>query len=149
MRETTRQVCAYRTDAWWLRHHPRVLGFKFAAAAKRADRANAIDQFVTGEIFKTDPQSVERADWVAMFDGPAPEPISADERRAWFDQLKGRVAVSSDAFWPFSDGVNRCARSGAGFIAAPGGSVMDKQVIAAADELGIAFAMTSLRLFHH
>ena len=151
-----------KADAWWLRHHPRVLSFacvrpssnaltslSFSSAAKRADRANAIDQFVTGEIFKTDPQSAERRDWAAMFDGPAPEPISADERRAWFEQLKGRVAVSSDAFWPFSDGLLRCYRSGAGYIAAPGGSVMDKAVIEAADECGMAFAMTSLRLFHH
>jgi phosphoribosylaminoimidazolecarboxamide formyltransferase/IMP cyclohydrolase len=120
-----------KADAWWLRHHPRVLALRWKPDAKRADRANAIDLYVTGEAFRTDAEGAERKAWEAMFaDGDAvPRQLTGDERKAWMDKLKGRVALASDAFFPFSDNVYRAARSGVGYVAAPGGSVMDDAVI--------------------
>jgi phosphoribosylaminoimidazolecarboxamide formyltransferase / IMP cyclohydrolase len=157
-----------KADAWWLRHHPRVLAFRFSPSAKRADRANAIDLFVTGQVWTTDPQGSERQGWEAQFEGPeaVPHPFTPEERAEWMAKLKGRVALASDAFFPFSDNVWRAARSGVGFVAAPGGSVMDEAVVKgvslrwslsstslnsrkAADEMGIVYIFTSLRLFHH
>ena len=138
-----------KADAWWLRHHPKVLGFKFKKGTKRADKANAIDVYVTEQIWQTEEDDTERKEWEANFEeGAVPQPLSREERKAWMKQLKG-VALGSDAFFPFSDNVRRAARSGVSYIAAPGGSVMDKVVIDAADEAGIVYAMTDVRLFHH
>jgi phosphoribosylaminoimidazolecarboxamide formyltransferase/IMP cyclohydrolase len=157
-----------KADAWWLRHHPKVLAFKFKKGSKRADKANAIDVFVTGEIWETEKEDTERKEWEANFEeGAVPEPLSAQERKDWMKQLKG-VALASDAFFPFSDNVRRAARSGVSYIAgehqrhwplasctelsppaAPGGSVMDDVVFKAADEAGIVYAKTDVRLFHH
>ncbi|KAJ1566702.1 bifunctional phosphoribosylaminoimidazolecarboxamide formyltransferase/IMP cyclohydrolase [Cladochytrium tenue] len=133
-----------KADNWWLRHHPRVLALPFRREVKRAERANAIDLFVTDQV----PEPA--AEWAAgLFEGgAAPAPLTADERAAWAARLTG-VVVSSDAFFPFPDNVERAARSGVVAIAAPSGSVMDAAVIAAADARGIALAHTKLRLFHH
>lgn len=139
------RLAGAKADAWWLRHHPKVLAFKFKKGSKRADRANAIDLYVTGTVYEAD--EPERKEWEANFE-EVPQRLSEAERKEWMAKLKG-VALASDAFFPFTDNVRRAARSGVGYIAAPGGSVMDDAVFKAADEAGIVFCNTGLRLFHH
>ncbi|KAE9400005.1 bifunctional purine biosynthesis protein ade10 [Gymnopus androsaceus JB14] len=112
-----------KADLWWLRHHPRVLALPFKKGVKRAEKANAIDLF-----------GGEKEQWESLFR----ESTSS----------KG-VSCSSDAFFPFPDNVHRARKSGVKYLAAPSGSVMDAECIKAADEHGIVFAHTSLRLFHH
>ncbi|KAJ2764124.1 bifunctional phosphoribosylaminoimidazolecarboxamide formyltransferase/IMP cyclohydrolase, partial [Coemansia nantahalensis] len=132
-----------KADNWWLRHHPRVLGLQFAKGAKRADKSNAIDLFVTGQTGEGAELDAWRANFAAV-----PEPLTAAERAAHMAALQG-VAVASDAFFPFSDNIHRARRSGVAYIAAPSGSVQDTVVIDAADAYGMVMAHTSLRLFHH
>lgn len=137
------RLAGSKADIWWLRHQPRVLALPFKKGVKRADKANAIDLFVGGEVL----EGGERTQWESLFDS-VPEPLSEQERKDWAKGLDG-VACSSDAFFPFSDNVHRARRSGARYLAAPSGSVMDQECIKAADEHGMVFAHTSLRLFHH
>jgi phosphoribosylaminoimidazolecarboxamide formyltransferase/IMP cyclohydrolase len=131
-----------KADNWWLRHHPRVLSLPFKKGTKRADKANAIDLFVTGQAF--DAAGGERAQWELLFD-EVPEVLTKEEREAHMAQLKG-VCCSSDAFFPFPDNVHRTKRSGTQYIAAPGGSIMDKECIKAADEYNQVYCFTELRL---
>ena len=112
---------------------------------KRAEKANAIDLFVSGEVFES--SGSEKAQWEAQFE-EVPTPLSAEEKREWLAKLEG-VACSSDAFFPFPDNVHRARRSGVKYLAAPSGSVMDVECIKAADEHDMVFAHTSIRLFHH
>lgn len=137
------RLAGMKTDLWWLRHHPRVLGLAFKKGVKRAEKANAIDLFVSGELL----EGGERAQWEGLFER-VPEPLSGEEWTAHLQTLSG-VACSSDAFFPFPDNVHRAFRSGVKYLAAPSGSVMDAECIKAADEHGIVFAHTNLRLFHH
>lgn len=132
-----------KADLWWLRHHPRVLALPFKKGVKRAEKANAIDLFVSGEIL----EGGEREQWEAQFE-TVPAALTEEERKAWAAELDG-VACSSDAFFPFADNVHRARKSGVRYLAAPSGSVMDAECIRAADEHGIVFCHTSLRLFHH
>jgi phosphoribosylaminoimidazolecarboxamide formyltransferase/IMP cyclohydrolase len=132
-----------KADLWWLRHHPRVLALPFKKGVKRAEKANAIDLFVSGEVL----EGGEKAQWEAQFE-TVPVALTEEERKAWAGQLDG-VACSSDAFFPFADNVHRARKSGVKYLAAPSGSVMDAECIKAADEHGIVFCHTSLRLFHH
>ncbi|CAE6447257.1 unnamed protein product [Rhizoctonia solani] len=132
-----------KADNWWLRHHPRVLELPFKKGVKRAEKANAIDLFVGGEVL----EGGEKAQWESLFE-TVPAPLNTEERRAHAAKLDG-VVCSSDAFFPFPDNVHRARKSGVRYLAAPGGSVMDAECIKAADEHGIVFAHTSLRLFHH
>lgn len=139
------QVCSTRlagekADNWWFRHHPKVLGFKFKKEAKRPDKANAIDLYVTDQID-------DRASWESLFE-TVPEPLTPEERKAWKAEMKNFV-LSSDAFFPFPDNVQRAAQSGVSFVAAPSGSVMDEAVVREADEKGIGYIFTKWRLFHH
>jgi phosphoribosylaminoimidazolecarboxamide formyltransferase / IMP cyclohydrolase len=132
-----------KADLWWLRHHPRVLALPFKKGVKRAEKANAIDLFVGGEEL----EGGEKAQWESLFDGSV-ESLSQSERKAWAAKLED-VACSSDAFFPFPDNVHRARKSGVKYLAAPSGSVMDEECVKAADEHGMVFAHTSLRLFHH
>jgi phosphoribosylaminoimidazolecarboxamide formyltransferase/IMP cyclohydrolase len=131
-----------KADNWWLRHHPRVLALPFKQGTKRADKANAIDLFVTGQAF--DAEGGERAQWESLFD-TVPEQLTKAERDEHMAQLKG-VCCASDAFFPFPDNVHRTKRSGTSYIAAPGGSIMDAECIKAADEYGMVFVHHNLRL---
>jgi len=141
------RLAGSKADAWWLRHHPRVLAFNWRKGIKRADRANGTDVFVTGEIFEAEQGGTERKEWEALFaEGGVPEPLTQDEKRDWFKQIEGQVALASDAFFPFPDNVWRARRSGVGYFAAPGGSVMDDKVIETADERNAVYIMTSTRL---
>ncbi len=137
------RLAGSKADAWWLRHHPRVLSLPFKKGVKRAEKANAIDLFVSGEII----EAGEKEQWENLFDGTV-APLSESDKKEWAAKLDG-VTCSSDAFFPFPDNVHRAKRSGVRYLAAPGGSVMDAECIKAADEHGIVFAHTPLRLFHH
>ncbi|KAJ2722725.1 bifunctional phosphoribosylaminoimidazolecarboxamide formyltransferase/IMP cyclohydrolase [Coemansia sp. Benny D115] len=132
-----------KADNWWLRHHPKVLAMQFAQGAKRADKSNAIDLYVTGQTGSGEELEAWRANFAQV-----PEPLTADERAEHMAALKG-VVVSSDAFFPFSDNIHRAHRSGVDFVAAPSGSIQDAAVIAAADSYNMVFSHTNLRLFHH
>lgn len=133
-----------KADNWWLRQHPRVLGFKWAKGVKRPEKSNAIDLFVTGQIPTEEP---EKSDYESKFE-TIPEPLTAEERKAWLSKLTN-VALSSDAFFPFPDNVYRAVRSGVKYIAAPSGSVMDKAVFSAADSFDLVYVENPIRLFHH
>ncbi|SCV68377.1 BQ2448_498 [Microbotryum intermedium] len=140
------RLAGSKADAWWLRHHPRVLALEWRSGIKRADRANGTDVFVTGEIFDAPAGGSERKEWESLFaEGKAPSPLTAEEKAEWFTEIKGRVSLASDAFFPFPDNVWRAKRSGVGYFAAPGGSVMDSKVIETADEDQAVYVMTDLR----
>ncbi|EJD07450.1 AICARFT/IMPCHase bienzyme [Fomitiporia mediterranea MF3/22] len=137
------RLAGTKADLWWLRHHPRILSLPFKPGVKRAEKANAIDLFVGGETL----EGGERAQWEGLFT-EVPKELSKEEREEHLKKMDG-VACSSDAFFPFPDNVHRARRSGVKYLAAPSGSVMDEECIKAADEHGIVFAHTNLRLFHH
>ena len=134
-----------KADNWWLRHHPRVLSLPFKTGTKRADKANAIDLFVTGTAFASSPS--EHAQWASLFD-EVPKPLTKEEIESHKAELTG-VACASDAFFPFPDNVHRAKRSGVTYLGAPGGSIMDAACLEVADEYEMVFARTNLRLFHH
>jgi len=139
------RLAGSKADNWWLRHHPRVLAMPFKSGVKRADKANAIDLFVGGEVL----EGGEKTQWESLFEGgKIPAPLSVEERVDHASKLVD-VACSSDAFFPFPDNVHRAHKSGVKYLAAPSGSVMDAECIAAADEHQMVFAHTNLRLFHH
>uniref|UniRef100_A0A9J7YL84 Bifunctional purine biosynthesis protein ATIC n=1 Tax=Cyprinus carpio carpio TaxID=630221 RepID=A0A9J7YL84_CYPCA len=132
-----------KADNWWLRHHPRVLNMKFRSGVKRAEMANAVDQYVSGTIGEGPDMEV----WKGLFD-EVPETLSEVEKKNWISSLQA-VALSSDAFFPFRDNVDRAKRSGVEYIAAPSGSTADEVVMNACNELGITLVHTKIRLFHH
>ncbi|CAI5755946.1 unnamed protein product [Candida verbasci] len=133
-----------KADNWWLRQHPRVLGFKWAKGVKRPEKSNAIDLYCSNQIPTDEP---EKSEYESKFE-EVPKPLSIEERKEWLKKLNN-VALSSDAFFPFPDNVYRASRSGVKFIAAPSGSVMDKAVFAAADANDIVYVENPIRLFHH
>uniref|UniRef100_A0A8C1PGW1 Bifunctional purine biosynthesis protein ATIC n=1 Tax=Cyprinus carpio TaxID=7962 RepID=A0A8C1PGW1_CYPCA len=132
-----------KADNWWLRHHPRVLNMKFHSGIKRAEMANAIDQYVSGTIGEGPDKEV----WKSLFE-EVPETLSEVEKKSWISSLQA-VALSSDAFFPFRDNVDRAKQSGVEYIVAPSGSTADEVVINACNELGITLVHTKIRLFHH
>ncbi len=138
------RLAGLKADLWRLRQHPVVLGLKFKPEAKRPDRDNTIDQFLREDV--TPP---ERAAWPEVFAGSSlPPQLSAEEKRAWLDQMKD-VVIGSDAFFPFRDSIDRAAVSGVKYVLQPGGSNRDDIVIQACDEYGMAMVFSGVRLFHH
>jgi phosphoribosylaminoimidazolecarboxamide formyltransferase/IMP cyclohydrolase len=133
-----------KTDNWWMRFHERTLGISWKKGARRADKSNAIDLLTSGIVPAAGP---EREAWEQNF-AEVPTPFTAEERRAWLDKLS-EVAVSSDAFFPFTDNVFRVGRSGVKYLAAPTGSQNDQACMDVAAELGITFVEQHTRLFHH
>lgn len=133
-----------KADNWWMRFHSRTLGLKFKAGVKRPEKSNAIDLLCAGLVPKS---GIERDDFDGQFD-EVPAPFTLEEREEWLKKLS-EVAVSSDAFFPFSDNVYRLARSGVKYAAAPTGSVNDGAVFEASEKLGITFVEQHIRLFHH
>lgn len=131
-----------KADNWFMRLHPRVQNMRFKKSLKRADVSNVIDLFVTNQIDENDlNDKLEGADKpVKLF--------TAAERREWLAKLD-KVVVSSDAFFPFSDNIDRAQRSGAKYIVSPGGSTNDQVVIESCEKYGITLIHTKLRLFHH
>ena len=137
------RLAGSKADNWWLRQSPEVLNLPFREDIKRADRDNSIDLYI-GEDYM---DVLAEGKWQNIFT-TKPEVFTAEKKRAWLDQLTD-VALGSDAFFPFSDNIERGYRSGARYIAQPGGSVRDDLVIKACDDLGLAMAFTGIRLFHH
>ncbi len=131
-----------KADLWFLRQHPRTLDLRFRADISRAEKNNAVDRFLLPDL-----SVAEEAAWRTAF-AEVPRRFGADERREWLDRQSG-VALSSDAFFPFRDNLDRAARSGVGYVLQPGGSLRDDEVIAAADEYGMVMAFSGVRLFHH
>lgn len=132
-----------KANNWWLRHHPRVLNMKFKKGVKRAEMSNCIDNFVGDTVGK----DMETSHFASHFD-EVPSSLTNQEREDWIKTLK-HVALSSDAFFPFRDNVDRANQSGVSYIAAPSGSTNDQAVIDACNDHKIALAHTNLRLFHH
>ncbi|KAF2670840.1 phosphoribosylaminoimidazolecarboxamide formyltransferase/IMP cyclohydrolase [Microthyrium microscopicum] len=133
-----------KADNWWMRFHERTLALQFKQGTKRADKSNAIDMLCSNQV----PASgVEREDFEKNFEA-VPTLFTPEERSSWLSKLSD-VAVSSDAFFPFSDNVYRLGRSGVKYAAAPTGSVNDGAVFEAAGKLGITFVEQPIRLFHH
>ena len=137
------RLAGQKADTWQLRRHPKVLNLPFLDTLKRADRDNVID----GYINKNEEDVCAEGIWQKYF-SRQPEPLTAEEAKAYLDTITG-VSVGSDAFFPFSDNIERARKSGASYIAEPGGSIRDDLVIECCDKYGIAMAFTGMRLFHH
>ena len=137
------RLAGQKADNWWLRQNPKVLGLQFKDGIGRADRDNAIDLYIGEEYMDVLADGV----WENTFK-VKPEVFTREEKRAWLDQLTG-VALGSDAFFPFGDNIERAHKSGVTYIAQPGGSVRDDNVIATCNKYGMAMAFTGIRLFHH
>ncbi|RPA98020.1 bifunctional purine biosynthesis protein ADE17 [Choiromyces venosus 120613-1] len=135
-----------KADNWWFRQHPKVLDIKWKQGTKRPDKSNTIDLYVSGLAPKPG-DGLEREMYESVFE-EVPEPFTPEEIEDWRSQQE-EVAISSDAFFPFVDNVFRAHKSGAKYMAAPGGSVADKAVHEAADNCGIVFVEQETRLFHH
>ncbi len=137
------RLAGSKADNLYLRQHPKVLGLHFVDGIRRPDRDNAIDLYISDEY-----EDVLRdGAWQQIFK-QRPEPLTAGERKEWIATQTG-VSIGSDAFFPFGDNVERAHRSGVSFIAEPGGSIRDDNVIATADKYNMVLAFTGLRLFHH
>ena len=132
-----------KADTWWLRQHEKVLALPFRPDIKRPDRDNAID----GYSNKNEEDVCADGGWQKYFVS-RPEPLTDKEARDYLDGISG-VSLGSDAFFPFYDNIQRAAKSGVKYVAQPGGSIRDDEVIACCDRLGITMAFTGMRLFHH
>jgi AICAR transformylase/IMP cyclohydrolase PurH len=141
------RLAAGKADNWYLRQHPRVLALEFRRGIRRPDRDNAVDLYLQDELAQGTISAAERRSWERNF-RRVPQPLSAEEKREWLAGLKG-VALSSDAYFPFRDNIDRASRSGVEFIVQTGGSAMDQEVTAAADVYGMVMVHTGIRLFHH
>jgi phosphoribosylaminoimidazolecarboxamide formyltransferase/IMP cyclohydrolase len=133
-----------KADNWWLRQHPKALALPFLPGLKNPDRDNAIDRYISIEAEET---VLSDGRWQTLF-SKKPEALTAAEKKQWRKLLTG-VSLGSDAFFPFSDNIARAMQSGVAYIAQPGGSKRDQEVIDACDLCGVAMAFTGLRLFHH
>ena len=138
------RLAGNKADNWYLRQNEKVLSLPFQEGIKRADRDNAIDVYIGDDSVE---ELLSDGRWEHLFTRK-PEEFTKEEKRAWLETLTG-VSLGSDAFFPFGDNIERARRSGVEYIAQPGGSVRDDQVITTCDQYGIAMAFTGIRLFHH
>lgn len=137
------RLAGQKADNWLLRQCPKVLNLPFKENVGRPNRDNAIDVYMSDDYADV----LEDGQWQQFFT-EQPEPLTREEKREWLDKMDG-VALGSDAFFPFSDNVQRAHRSGVKYIAQPGGSIRDDLVIEACNEYGIAMYFSGMRLFHH
>ena len=137
------RLAGQKADNWHLRQNPKVLALPFLDDIRRPDRDNAIDVYISDEYEDV----LADGAWQKIFK-VRPEPLSREEKKAWIATQSG-VTVGSDAFFPFGDNVERARKSGVAYIAEPGGSIRDDNVIETADKYGIVMAFTGMRLFHH
>lgn len=137
------RLAGNKADNWYLRQAPQVLNLQFVDGIRRADRDNAIDVYI-GEEYK---DVLADGVWEQTFKVKPPV-FTGEEKRAWLDGMTG-VALGSDAFFPFGDNIDRAYKSGVTWIAQPGGSVRDDNVIEACDKYGMSMVFTGIRLFHH
>lgn len=137
------RLAGNKADVWWLRQHPKVLALQFVDKIHRPDRDNTIDNYISDEwedLLMTD-------NW-KQFLKVKPEPLTSEEKQAWIAKLSG-VTLGSDAFFPFGDNIERAHKSGVQYVAEPGGSIRDDNVIDTCDKYGMTMAFTGMRLFHH
>ena len=137
------RLAGSKADNWYLRQAPQVLNLPFRQDIKRADRDNAIDVYIGEDSMDV----LADGRWEAVF-REKPPVFTREEKRTWLDQLTG-VSLGSDAFFPFGDNIDRAKKSGVVYVAQPGGSVRDDQVIETCDQYGMVMAFTGIRLFHH
>ncbi len=137
------RLAGQKADNWWLRQSPKVLGLQFLDKIGRADRDNAIDLYI-GEDYM---DVLADGAWENIFK-VKPEVFTAEEKRAWLDK-NTNVSLGSDAFFPFGDNIERAHRSGVAYVAQPGGSIRDDNVIETCNKYNMAMAFTGIRLFHH
>ena len=137
------RLAGQKADNWWLRQSPQVLGLQFVDSIGRADRDNSIDLYIGDEYEDV----LAEGTWQNIFKVKPPV-FTREEKRAWLDQLTD-VALGSDAFFPFGDNIERAHKSGFKYIAQPGGSVRDDNVIATCNKYNMTMAFTGIRLFHH
>ena len=137
------RLAGSKADNWLLRQHPKVLGLQFVEGIRRPNRDNAIDVYISDEYEDVLAEGV----WQETFK-VKPEILTAEEKKAWIAQQSG-VSCGSDAFFPFGDNVERARKSGVAYIAEPGGSIRDDNVIEACNKYGIVLCFTGNRLFHH
>ncbi len=137
------RLAGQKADNWWLRQSPQVLDLQFVDGIGRADRDNSIDLYIGDEY----EDILAEGTWQKFFK-VKPEVFTREEKRAWLDQMT-EVALGSDAFFPFGDNIERAHKSGVKYIAQPGGSVRDDNVIQTCNKYHMAMAFTGIRLFHH
>ena len=137
------RLAGQKADNWFLRQAPQVLGLQFVDGIRRADRDNAIDVYIGEEYMDV----LADGAWEKIFKVKPPV-LTREEKRAWLDQMTD-VALGSDAFFPFGDNIERAYKSGVRYIAQPGGSVRDDDVIKTCNKYQMAMAFTGIRLFHH
>ncbi len=137
------RLAGQKADNWWLRQSPQVMGLQFVDDIRRADRDNAIDVYIGDEYEDV----LREGEWQRIFK-VKPEVFTVEEKKAWLAKNTG-VCLGSDAFFPFGDNIERAKKSGVEYIAEPGGSIRDDNVIETCNKYGIAMAFTGIRLFHH
>ena len=137
------RLAGQKADNWFLRQSPKVLNLPFKESISRAERDNAIDVYIGDECMDV----LADGNWEKTFT-EKPAVFTKEEKRAWLDQMTD-VTLGSDAFFPFSDNIERAYKSGVKYIAQPGGSVRDADVIDTCNKYNIAMAFTGIRLFHH
>lgn len=137
------KLAGSKADVWHLGRHPKVLNLQFKTTVKRPDRINFRVRYIEGDMLGSELDTLK-----AALDQPY-EPLTTEEKRAWIEQKLKGVSIASDGFFPFRDNIDHAARHGVQYIAQPGGSNRDDEVIQACSEHGMAMAHTGLRLFHH
>ena len=137
------RLAGQKADNWWLRQSPKVMGLQFVDGIRRADRDNAIDVYMGDEYEDV----LREGEWQRIFK-VKPEVFTVEEKKAWLAKNTG-VCLGSDAFFPFGDNIERAKKSGVEYIAEPGGSIRDDNVIETCNKYNIAMAFTGIRLFHH
>ena len=137
------RLAGQKADNWWLRQSPQVMGLQFVDDIRRADRDNAIDVYIGDEYEDV----LAEGTWQNIFK-VKPAVFTAEEKKAWLAKNTG-VCLGSDAFFPFGDNIERAKKSGVEYIAEPGGSIRDDNVIETCNKYNIAMAFTGIRLFHH
>jgi phosphoribosylaminoimidazolecarboxamide formyltransferase/IMP cyclohydrolase len=137
------RLAAGKADNWYLRQHPRVLSLPFKSDIRRPDRDNTIDVYISEYWMDVLKDGV----WEDFFTSK-PAPLTPEEKREWLMGLSG-VSLASDAFFPFGDNIERAHKTGVKYIAQPGGSIRDDNVIETCNKYGMVMAFTGIRLFHH
>ncbi len=137
------RLAGQKADNWWLRQSPKVMGLPFKKEIRRADRDNAIDLYMGEEYMDVLADGV----WETIFE-EKPEVFTREEKREWLDKLTD-VSLGSDAFFPFGDNIERAHKSGVTYVAQPGGSIRDDNVIDTCNKYGMVMSFTGIRLFHH
>ena len=138
------RLAGNKADQWWLRQMPEVLNLPFKDDVRRPDRDNAIDVYLSDDECD---DVLRDGEWQRVFT-EQPKALTREQKKDWIAKMSG-VTVGSDAFFPFGDNVERARKSGVDYIAEPGGSIRDDNVIEVANKYGIAMAFTGMRLFHH